>query len=207
MVQPARMARRGEAKHVGSAGLPQSAERVPVMRVMPSTVLCVTRDVDLDALNSALWDGHVNGATVVDSMGRPAGVICRSDVARFVQERAETSAAELQQRTPEHGQSLAWGMHVEPVPRATVDEVMTPFAFTIAETATIGHAAELMAYECIHRLPVVSRNRQVVGVLRALDILRWLSSRRGTATRSKLWPARLRTRPPRGARRCAPDDR
>ena len=56
-----------------------------------------------------------------------------------------------------------------------------PIAFTLPESASIAHAAALMAYENVHRIPVVASDGSVVGIIAALDILRWLAVNAGFA--------------------------
>jgi hypothetical protein len=66
--------------------------------------------------------------------------------------------------------------HAALIARATVADIMMPIVFALPENATVTKAAALMAYEGVHRVPVVSSGGQVVGVLSSLDILGWLAS-------------------------------
>jgi CBS domain-containing protein len=58
---------------------------------------------------------------------------------------------------------------------------MTPMSFTLNEDQSISKASALMAYEGIHRLPVVDAAGKVVGLLSSLDILHWLACKTGNA--------------------------
>jgi CBS domain-containing protein len=42
-------------------------------------------------------------------------------------------------------------------------------------------AATVMAIEGVHRIPVTSESGEVVGILSALDVLRWLAEQDGYA--------------------------
>ena len=55
------------------------------------------------------------------------------------------------------------------------------FAFTLPEAATVSQAAAIMAYERIHRVPVVTTDGSVVGIVCALDIVAWLAAHDGYA--------------------------
>jgi CBS domain-containing protein len=57
----------------------------------------------------------------------------------------------------------------------TVADHMTPLAFTLPEAASVLDAATLMASESIHHVPVVAPDGRVVGVVSALDVMRWLA--------------------------------
>jgi CBS domain-containing protein len=61
----------------------------------------------------------------------------------------------------------------------TVADIMTPVTLTLPETASVYRAAALMAYESVHRVVVTDDAGQVVGVLSALDVLRWLARDEG----------------------------
>ena len=60
-----------------------------------------------------------------------------------------------------------------------MSDIMTPMSFTLNEDQSISKASALMAYEGIHRLPVVDGAGKVVGLLSSLDILHWLACKTG----------------------------
>lgn len=131
--------------------LPTPADRTPIAQVMTGDVICVTADLGLDELTSLLIERGFSGAPVVDGLGRPIGVISKTDLLR----------AQL------------------PPTSATVGDLMMPLAFTLPETAPLSQAAALMVEERVHRLPIVSHEGRVVGLLTAFDVLRWLARESG----------------------------
>jgi len=128
----------------------ERADSTPVSRVMSLNVQCVTDEVSLPALASCLLDGGYGGVPVIDTEGRPVGVVSKTDLLR-------------------HGV----------IPKGRVKDVMTPMSFTLDEDQSVSKAAALMAYEGIHRLPVVDAAGKVVGLLSSLDILHWLACKTG----------------------------
>ena len=56
---------------------------------------------------------------------------------------------------------------------------MSPVVLSVHESCNIGQAAALMAFEGVHRLPVVGDLGEVVGILSSLDVLRWFGRRSG----------------------------
>lgn len=58
---------------------------------------------------------------------------------------------------------------------ATVAQAMTRLTFVLPENASVSQAAALMSLEGIHRLPIVSDDGKVVGIVTSLDILKWLA--------------------------------
>ncbi len=128
---------------------PSEADRVQLWEVMSREVVCVRSDLDASLLLPLLTALDVKALTVVDGCGRPLGMVSRADALE---------------------------------PRAvceTVEDVMVCMAFMLRETMSLSRAAALMAYEEVHRLPVVSEERQVVGVIAALDVARWLARNDG----------------------------
>ena len=60
---------------------------------------------------------------------------------------------------------------------ATVGDVMTSPAVTVAENTSLEHVAEQLTQQRIRRLPVVDANGRLVGVVSRRDVLRWAAKR------------------------------
>ena len=58
-----------------------------------------------------------------------------------------------------------------------VEDAMTPPDVALSESASVAQAARLMATRGLDSVPVVSQDQQVVGVLTAMDLVRWLAAR------------------------------
>lgn len=153
----------------------------PLADIMTRDVVCVRPEIAVDEVAALLARHGINGVPVVDAEGRPVGMVSRADVLRAVEERGDTEeVARVTARPHERAPlDLEPGFHVlEPV-TTTAGDVMTPVVVTLHESASIRQAAALMAYEGVHRLPVLSDDGKVVGILSSLDVLRWLGRRCG----------------------------
>ena len=128
-----------------------SPTEVPVTLVMTKKVRTVTRDLPIDELSQLFLEDAISGAPVVDPEGRPIGMVTKTDLIR----RRCSSCA-------------------------IVDDIMTGEALALPEEATVSQAAALMASERIHRVVVVSGEGRIVGLVSALDVLRWMASANGT---------------------------
>lgn len=156
------------------------AESTPVSEAMTHQVVSVPPDLGVEALMALFLERGISGAPVVDPSGSVLGVVSKTDLLRDFVDRGDT----LEMGSPEVSSggiraSLDRGMHVEQYEDATVRDVMTPLAFTIPSSASIARASALMALEGVHRVPVVSESGKVVGILSALDVLRWLARSEG----------------------------
>jgi CBS domain-containing protein len=62
---------------------------------------------------------------------------------------------------------------------AKVSDAMAKVALPVVETASLARAAALMAAERVERLPVVSADGVVVGMISAMDVVAWLAGAGG----------------------------
>ena len=130
---------------------PSVADQTPLAAIMSDDVVCVRPDLAVQALATLFVDRGITGAPVVDATGRPIGVVSKSDLVREGTERVG----------------------------ATVADIMMPIAFTLPENASMSHAAALMAYEGVHRVPVVTSDGTVVGIVSTMDVVRWVAQQDG----------------------------
>ncbi len=165
--------------HHRVAGRSAAAETL-ISEVMTADVICVSPDLAVEALTAMFLERNISGAPVVDEDGRPIGVVSKTDLVREQQDAGNDQETErVVIRRQGYEVELGPGFHTERITRATVGEIMMPIAFTLPETASVSRAAALMALEGVHRLPVVSEAGKVVGILSAMDILRWLAESEG----------------------------
>jgi len=125
-----------------------------VAEIMAKSVQCIRPDATIEVLVGLLVETGIGGAPVIDDTGRPVGVVSKTDVVRSLHERRNPATT-------------------------TVDEIMTPVAFVLREDAVIERAAALMAFEGVHRIPVVAPDGVIVGIVTPLDITRAMARRAG----------------------------
>lgn len=160
------------------------ADCTPIAQVMSRDVVCVTEDLSVEELTHMFMDRGFSGAPVTDATGRIVGVVSKTDVVRQWYEHPDGPEHET---TPlrmydKEGRSydLGGGFHAIATNAESVADIMTPVAYTLKVSTSISQAAALMAFEGIHRIPVVSdEGVRVVGLLSALDVLRWIGEQDG----------------------------
>jgi len=151
--------------------IPSPAELTGLVDVMTRDVACVRADLSLESLSTLLLERNISAAPVVDAFGRPVGVVSKTDLVRWYHDRADTEEV----TTGNGPDQIEPGLSTRASPRTTVADVMMPMAFTLTEDAPVAYAAALMAVEGVHHLPVVDSGGVVVGIVSALDIVRWLA--------------------------------
>jgi CBS domain-containing protein len=150
------------------------ADRTPVSAIMTKAV-CVDANLDLERLKSLILKRGFSGVPVVDAAGRAIGVVSKTDLVRDEFETLDASLA-TDDVVAATAPKLGGGANAALIAHGTVAEVMTPVAVTVPEQLSISKAAAIMAAREIHRLPVVSSDGTVVGIVSSLDIVRWLAN-------------------------------
>lgn len=166
----------GEPARAATAG------HAPVHTVMTGDVLAVGSDVSLEVLSDLLLERGIGGAPVVDSDGRPVGMVSKTDLLGerlLAGDTEEAMGPGLHASRGHYRVELGPGVHAEALPRATVGDAMTHASVTIAETAPVAQAAALLTMRGIHRLPVVSEDGRVTGLVTSSDVVRWLAEQSG----------------------------
>jgi CBS domain-containing protein len=182
-----------DADEATSAAEALQADRVSVVSMMSANTICVDPDLSLEALLQLFFDHGISGAPVVDERGRPLGVVSKTDLLRDQRETAGLLELELFVQEDADRVKLDAGYHVEQIREGKVRDIMTPVSFTLTENASVARAAALMAYEGVHRVPVLSASGRVIGLISALDVARWVAEASGFCLRGA-------TRPPSSAR-------
>ncbi len=157
---------------------PTEASRLPLSSVMTGDIVCVRPGLTIEALAALFVDRRISGAPVVDDSGRPIGVVSKSDLVRARVEDGVALVADVWR--PEDAWTVH-GFHLEPQSAGTVADIMMPLAFTLPEDATLSQAAAIMACEGVHRVPVTAGDGTIVGIVSAMDVVRWLADHDGYA--------------------------
>lgn len=146
------------------------AADTPISQLMTRDVLCVREDMSVEAVRLLFLERGIGIAPVLDQRGGPVGVITKTDLVRSLDEL---------EPPVDDGATLPYGFHLEPVPRAVVRELMTPFVFTLPLKASVAEAAAFMASRSIHHAVVVDGSGTVVGIFTSLDLARWVAVQTG----------------------------
>lgn len=135
--------------------------KTPIRELMTNLVVTVSEDLTVEELTRLFVERGISGVPVIDADRRVQGVVSKTDLLQAIA----------------NNQGFEKGN--ESVAQMTVREVMTPVSMALPDHATVGRAAALMSYEGIHRLPVIDEHERVIGLLSAIDILRWIAREDG----------------------------
>jgi len=151
--------------------------RACISELMTRRVICVRSTLPVRAVLMVLVEHGISGAPVVDAAGRPVGMVSITDLLREQYDQIEDEEDELlpffARQAVERNRA---GLRPDGTGRATAQDIMTPALFFVREDALVADAAVEMARRGVHRVPVVSREGAVVGMVSALDVMRWMAA-------------------------------
>ncbi|HYV50201.1 MAG TPA: CBS domain-containing protein, partial [Myxococcaceae bacterium] len=140
--------------------------------------ICVRTTLPVRAVLMVLVEHGISGAPVVDAAGRPVGMVSITDLLREQYDQIEDEEDELLPFfAREAVERNRVGRRSNPEGALTAGDIMTPSVFSVREEALVADAAVEMAHRAVHRVPVVSRDGAVVGMVSALDVMRWMAAR------------------------------
>ncbi|MFD8325517.1 CBS domain-containing protein [Streptomyces lydicus] len=139
-------------------------EHRTIGELMTRKVVSVQLDTPFKEIAQILADHAVSAVPVLDSLGRPAGVVSEADLLRKAADRSDLSG-----RTPLP--------HLEAWERAraegrTAGELMSAPAVCAHPEWTVVEAARLMEVQQVKRLPVVDETDTLLGIVSRADLLR-----------------------------------
>jgi CBS-domain-containing membrane protein len=128
----------------------EAAARVPLGEFVDRRVVCVKPTTSVEHLRALMAETGHESFPVVDASWKPLGMISKSDLVREqVDEDAEVAS------------------------------LMSPLVFSLPEDARLTHAISLLAAEGVHQIPVLTAEGAIVGVVTAVECLRWVARQMG----------------------------
>lgn len=139
-------------------------EHRTISELMTKKVASVQLDTSFKDIAQKLADSAVSAVPVLDSLGRPAGIVSEADLLRKAADRSDLSG-----RTPLP--------HLEAWERAraegrTASELTSAPAVCAHPEWTVVEAARLMEVQHLKRLPVVDETDTLLGIVSRSDLLR-----------------------------------
>jgi CBS domain-containing protein len=138
-----------------------------VRDLMQADVLTTTVEASLKDVARTLVENRISGMPVCDADGRVVGVISEGDILFKEQGRPEQRSAPL-------GWLLDGGSRTElkKATARTVGDAMTAPAVTIRPSSSATAAARLMIEQSVNRLPVVTQDDRLLGIVTRADLVR-----------------------------------
>jgi CBS domain-containing protein len=159
--------------------IPLCLEAETAADLMTPNPVSIPEEASVREAVSLLIDKGISAAPVIDAAGLPVGVLSRTDILTYDRERVEHPAPpgeffEEGNLATDSGEVLPRGFQVECVDRTRVCDLMTPIVFSVNQHEPAWKVIHEMLALKVHRLFVVDDYGVLVGVISALDVLRYL---------------------------------
>ena len=146
-----------------STDLAQVLDSTASGELLSAEVICLDCELAASTAAELLRTRGAQSAPVVDDHGVLVGVVQATALQRACKDAEACRGYAFGSAAPE------------------VEDAMTSPEVALSESASVAQAARLMATRGLDCVPVVSHDQQVVGVLTAMDLVRWLAARSGSS--------------------------
>ncbi|MBO0821190.1 MAG: CBS domain-containing protein [Nocardiopsaceae bacterium] len=136
-----------------------------VKDVMTTKVIWVNQDTRFAAIAAALREYRISAFPVLDDAGRVLGVVSESDLL------AKLALGGGEDRMPGMITGILRQHQMEKARAVTAGHLMTSPAVTVSPDDAVERAAKLMYLHKVKRLPVVTADNQLAGIVGRADVL------------------------------------
>jgi CBS-domain-containing membrane protein len=154
--------------------LPGRLGELTARDIMAGAVIAVRETDSLQQAIETLRSEHITGAPVVDAAGKLVGILSLHDLIAPSAAGGERPSSVPLSHGPDR---TSWelfdraGSPAEEHAGQTVKDRMSTQVASVAAEATLVDAARLMCNGHWHRVPVVDRSGEIVGIISTMDVL------------------------------------
>lgn len=154
--------------HGDSSAPPQlvAADATSIADIMTRDPVVVHAELAIEDLVAVFLEQGISQAPVVGDDDKPIGIVSKTDLVTEQYMRGDTDVDQRGVVEP--------GLHVHEV-GGIVRDVMTPIAFSLPASISIGAASRRMLADNIHAAPVIADDGHVIGILSATDVMAWVA--------------------------------
>jgi CBS domain-containing protein len=135
----------------------------------------IDEDATIREAATALTDARISALPVINKNGELVGVLSRTDIVRFEGQRGGFEMPASGQRPEEAGAAEPpKEFRAESTRHTPVKKIMTPSVYVVRPEANLASVVDQMLKRRVHRLYVIDDKGGLIGVISALDLLRFL---------------------------------
>lgn len=141
-------------------------------RIMSKPVEAVGTMDSVQEVAHLFAEKNISAAAVLDSHGKPVGVITKTDLARYEDKRDNLTTVDKKNDSGFNGQPARAGFHMVH-DEDTVEHWMTPVIFSVPPETSAKEIARRMVRYGVHHLFVRGGSGEpIIGIVSSFDILR-----------------------------------
>ncbi len=140
--------------------------------IMVGKVITIGKDASIGELSDLLINNKISGVPVVDSSGKILGIVTEADII--------IKDADL--HFPRYFKLLDGIIYLESFRKfknnlkkhlgSRVEDIMTDKVKTVEEDTPVGDIASMMINNNVNRIPVVDKDKKVIGIITRRDIVK-----------------------------------
>lgn len=140
--------------------------------IMVKKVITISKDASVGELSELLVNNKISGVPVVDSSGKILGIVTEADII--------IKDADL--HFPRYFKLLDGIIYLESFRKfknnlkkylgSRVEDIMTDRVKTVEENTPVSDIASMMINNNVNRIPVVDKDKKVVGIITRRDIVK-----------------------------------
>ena len=148
-----------------------------VADVMTKEVLTVKKNTTIRELAELFATRRISSAPVVDDEGDVIGIVTESDLVEQDKNLHIPTVISLFDWVIYLESEKKFERELKKMTGQTVADIFSPDVVTVAPTAPVSDAADIMSSKGIHAVPVVT-GRKVVGIVARIDLIRTMIGQR-----------------------------
>jgi len=139
--------------------------------IMKKDVIFVTQDESIQEVLRILMKNNVSGVPVIDKNNQVLGVVTEKDLITKEKGLNIPSYIEFVASILFIDGDLKYNINHEKVITLTAKEIMSSPAYTVYLDASVEEIASVMVNRRINRVPVIDKERKLVGIIGRSDLL------------------------------------
>ena len=148
---------------------------VIIRDLMTKNVANLSPDMTLEQAWNFLTSKKISGAPVAEKSGKLVGILSQTDLAREAfRKHGSPFSLSANHSMDSYFQTLEEGPLPDFFKKVQVENIMDQDVITAAASDSVGHVADKMRKNHIHRVVIVE-NEKVIGIVSALDLLTLLT--------------------------------
>jgi CBS domain-containing protein len=149
----------------------QRLSTLVVRDVMSTKVVELSANDGMECAAKILVENEVSAAPVVNEFGRCVGVLSATDFVRREKALCDDQGSWMDPQRHQLVKRPSEPWNIESRPHNLVSSNMTPQVHSVTVDTSMLDAGRIMDAQHVHRLPVLDRDGQAIGIVSSMDIV------------------------------------
>ncbi len=140
--------------------------------IMTRNVITIREDATLEDVAEILEKKHISGVPVVNENNQVVGLISENDLISQHKKISRSDTCTLLDIMLYYQSKDLYEKEIKKFFQAKVSEVMTDDVICVTSSTPVGEVAEIMLKNGFNRVPVVSKDKRIIGIIARADIIK-----------------------------------